>query len=219
MSLLPKVIIASGSLSLISLLLLHFTSPEFRPSWRLISEYALGQYKILITVFFLLWGLSTMLVPFLLWTETTSWWAKLGLIFVFVSGVGAFMGGLFDVNHPLHGLAFGLGVPTLPIGSLLVCYHLIRKSGWMDHSNSMLISTHAVWISLVLMGVSMMVMMNGFKQAGIPMGPNEAPPEKVPEGVVAVAGYFNRFLVLCYCVWSMLMAYVYLMSIQTEAEG
>lgn len=210
MSILSKIIIVSGSLSLLSLLALHFTSPEFKPNWRLISEYALGNYKFLITAFFLLWGLSSMLLPFLLWSETTTLWAKVGLALVFLSGVGACMGGLFDVKHPLHGAAFGLGIPTLPVGALLVGYHLIRKSGWLNHSSVILFSSHAVWISLVLMGVSMVVMMNGFKQAGIPMGPNEAPPERVPDGVIAVAGYFNRLLVVCYATWTMLMAYIYL---------
>jgi hypothetical protein len=35
----------------------------------------------------------------------------------------------------------------------------------------MLLSAHAIGISIIPMGVSMVVMMNGFKSAGIPMGP------------------------------------------------
>lgn len=210
MSTLAKLIIASGGLSLLCLLLLHFLSPEFKPSWRLISEYALGRYKPLLTAFFLLWGISTLLLPVLLWNETASVWAKAGLVLVFASGVGACMGGLFDVKHSLHGVAFGLGVPTLPIGALLVSYHLIRTGDWSQQSSGILLSTHSVWISLVLMAVAMAVMMTGFKNAGIPMGPNAAPPESVPSGVIAVAGYFNRLLVICYAVWTIFMARVYL---------
>lgn len=207
---LAKIIIASGIIALISLLILHFTSPEIKPSWRLISEYAYGKYKHLLTIFFVLWGVSSLLLPFLLWNETSTVWAKIGLVLVFVSGIGACMGGLFDVKHVLHGAAFGLGVPTLPIGALLVSYHLVRKAGWMNHSTGILFSAHFTWISLVMMAIAMMVMMNGFKQAGIEMGPNSVPPESVPEGVTAIAGYFNRFLVLCYAGWTMLMAYYFL---------
>lgn len=210
MNTLSKLIIASGGLSLVCLLLLHFVSPEFKPSWRMISEYALGKYKPLLTAFFLLWGLSMLLLTFLLWNETVSIWAKVGLVFVFLAGVGAVMGGLFDVNHPLHGAAFGLGVPTLPIGALLVSYHLIQKDAWNNYSSTILWSTHSIWISLVLMAVAMGVMLTGFKQAGVPMGKDIAPPESVPSGVIAVAGYFNRLLVICYAVWTILMAKVYL---------
>jgi hypothetical protein len=214
MSTLAKVIIGSGAMSLLCLLVLHFLSPEFKPSWRMISEYALGKHKSLITAFFLLWGLSTLLLTFLLWNETASIWAKIGLVLIFLSGVGAIMGGLFDVKHPLHGAAFGLGIPTLPIGALLVSYHLIKSADWNNHSSTILFSAHSVWVSLVLMGVAMAVMISGFNKAGVPMGKDVPPPESVPAGVIAVAGYFNRILVLCYALWVIFIARIYLSVVQ-----
>jgi hypothetical protein len=210
MSSLPKLILATGAMSLLCLLLLHFLSPEYDPSWRMISEYALGKYKYLLTAFFVLSGICTMMLPFLLWNETASLWSKIGLVLVFLSGVGALMGGLFDLKHPLHGAAFALGVPTIAVGALLVSYHLVKQTDWAQYSTGTLLSAHAIWISLVLMGVSMAVMMNGFKQAGIAMGPGATPPETVPSGVIAIAGYFNRLLVVCNTAWIMVMAYVYL---------
>ena len=211
MTSLPKVILATGAMSLLCLLLLHFLSPEYDPSWRMISEYALGKYKAFLTAFFLLSAVCTMMLPVLLWNETAGVWPKVGLVLVFLSGVGSLMGGLFDLKHPLHGAAFALGVPTIMVGALLVSYHLVKRSDWAQHTTGMLLAAHAIWISLVLMGVSMAVMMNGFKQAGIPMGPGATPPDTVPLGVVAIAGYFNRLLVLCNIAWVMAMAYVYLL--------
>ncbi|PWT76073.1 MAG: hypothetical protein C5B59_07325 [Bacteroidetes bacterium] len=216
MNTLAKLIIASSALSLLCLLLLHFLSPEFKPSWRMISEYALGKYKPVLTAFFLIGAISSVLLPFLLWNETTSVWARIGLILIFVSGVGGFMGGLFDVKHPLHGAAFALGVPTLPVGALLVSYHLIKKVPWKNHSLGILFSAHSIWIGIVLMAVSMIVMMSGFKQAGIPMGKDATPPESVPAGVIALAGYFNRLLVLCCAIWVIFMANVYLSMPESE---
>lgn len=216
MTALPKLILATGTISLLCLLLLHFLSPEYQPSWRMISEYAMGKYKVVLTAFFLLMGLCTMMLPFLLWNETTGVWSKIGLVLVFLSGVGGVMGGLFDLKHPLHGAAFALGIPTIPVGALLVSYHLAKRSDWVQYSAATLWSAHALWISLVLMGVSMAVMMNGFKQAGIPMGPDATPPDKVPPGVIAVTGYFNRLLVICNTAWVMTMAYVYLMVSDTD---
>jgi hypothetical protein len=212
MTLLPKLILATGAMSLLCLLLLHFLSPEYDPSWRMISEYAMGKYKTFLTAFFVLSAVCTMMLPFLLWNETTGLWSKVGLVLVFLSGVGSMMGGLFDLKHPLHGAAFALGVPTIMVGALLVSYHLVKRSDWAQHSTGTLLSAHAIWISLVLMGVSMAVMMNGFRQAGVPMGPGATPPDTVPPGVVAVAGYFNRLLVICNTAWIMMMAYIYLIT-------
>lgn len=209
-TLLPKLILVTGAMSLLCLLMLHFLSPEYDPSWRMISEYAMGKYKTVITAFFLLSGICTILLPVLLWNETSSLWAKIGLVLVFLSGIGAVMGGLFDLKHPLHGAAFALGVPTIAVGALLVSYHFAKQPGWNLHSTITLLSAHAIWISLVLMGVSMAVMMNGFKQAGIAMGPDATPPDSVPPGVIAVTGYFNRLLVVCNTAWIMVMTYVYL---------
>src|SRR5687767_9036741 len=106
MTSLPKFILATGGMSLLCLLLLHFLSPEYDPSWRMISEYAMGKYKALLTAFFVLSAVCTMMLPFLLWSETVTLWSKIGLVLVFLSGVGALMGGLFDLKHPLHGTAF-----------------------------------------------------------------------------------------------------------------
>lgn len=196
---------------MLCLLLLHFLSPEYDPSWRMISEYAMGKYKYVLTAFFILSGVCTLMLPFLLWSETSTLWAKIGLVLVVLSGIGAVMGGLFDLKHPLHGTAFALGVPTIAVGALLVSYHLVNKAEWSQYSSATLWSAHAIWISIVLMGVSMAVMMNGFKQAGIPMGPDATPPESVPSGVIAVAGYFNRLVVVCNTVWIIVMAYIYLL--------
>jgi hypothetical membrane protein len=102
----------------------------------------------------------------LLWHIVTTPWVIFGVILVFISGVGAVMGGLFDVKHKLHSLSFMLGVPTLPIGALLISYHLIKKESWDEHQSIIVLSAHAVWISMVLMGISMVLIFSGFKKSG-----------------------------------------------------
>jgi hypothetical protein len=174
----------------------------------MISEYALGKYKRVLTAFFVLSGICTMMLPLVLWNETATLWSKIGLVLVFLSGVGSVMGGLFDLKHPLHGTAFALGVPTIAVGALLVTYHFVKRSEWASYSTATLVSAHSIWISIVLMGISMAVMMNGFKQAGVPMGPGATPPDAVPNGVIAISGYFNRLVVVCNITWVMVMAYI-----------
>ena len=171
----------------------------------MISEYALGKHKRILTTFFLTWGASTILLSILLWTKVTSPWGTVGVILLFVSGIGGIMGGLFDVKHKHHGLAALLGVPTLPIAALLVGYNLIQNSP-VDQALQILISSHSTWISFVIMGATMAIMMAGFKNSGIPMGPNAEPPESVPPGVIALAGYANRLLVICDVGWLIVIA-------------
>jgi Protein of unknown function (DUF998) len=207
-----QLALATSILSLLCLLTLHFVSPEFQPSWRMISEYALGAHRWLITAFFVLWGVSSLLLAAILWPAMTNWWGLLGVVLLILSGVGEIMGGLFDVKHPWHGLAFGLGVPSLPIAALLIGYTLISIDPWSRHGFSILVSTHAAWISLILMAVAMGVMFAGFKKAGIPMDPNAPPPDRVPDGVIALGGYANRLLVLCYVGWLIVIARVFLLT-------
>ncbi|MCC7027907.1 MAG: DUF998 domain-containing protein [Saprospiraceae bacterium] len=154
-SILANSTIAFGIISILCLITLHFVSSEFKPSFRMVSEYALGNYKWLLTLFFICWGLCSILSGFLLWNVVTTGFAKFGVVLLFVTGIGAIMGGLFDVQHKLHGLSFGIGVPFLPIGALIITYHLLKKSEWHSYSSSMLLSSHSVWISLVLMGGAM----------------------------------------------------------------
>lgn len=202
--------VMAGFLSLVCLLALHLVSPEYKPSWRMVSEYANGQNKWILTLFFLLWGICSILCAALLWTQVNGVWASIGVVLVVITGIGAVFGGLFDVNHKLHGLAFGLGVPFLPLGALLVSYHLIRISSWNDHRSSLLISAHAIWISLILMALSMMLLFSGFKKAAVPFGPNIAPPEILPQGVIGINGYMNRLLIVVYILWCILIAKIYL---------
>jgi hypothetical protein len=36
----------------------HILSPEFSPSWRVVSEYAFGYYPWVLSLMFLSWGIS-----------------------------------------------------------------------------------------------------------------------------------------------------------------
>jgi len=206
MSTLGFLTIASAAMSLLSLIVLHFVSPEFKPSWRMISEYAMGKHKAVLTTFFFCWGLSSMFLSLLLWNKVTTTWGTVGVILLFISSIGEIMGGLYDVNHKHHGLAFLLGIPTLPVAALLIGYDLIRTPGMEENASSIVLSSHAPWISLVAMGASMAIMIVGFKRAGIMVGPNVKPPKTVPPGVIAIAGYANRLLVICYVGWLIIIA-------------
>lgn len=206
MNILFLLSILSGIIALVCLIALHFTSPEYQPSWRMISEYAMGKYKWLITLFFYLWGISSIVLALGLSTIVSGFGAYLGIGLLIISGIGAICGGVFDVNHKNHGLAFALGVPTLPIAAVLLTYHLINSNS-ISQKNA-LVAAHATWISVIIMAISMMHMFSGFKKAGITWDKDAPPPAEIPKGVIALGGYANRLLVFCYLFWSMYIGYL-----------
>ncbi|HRH50904.1 MAG TPA: DUF998 domain-containing protein [Panacibacter sp.] len=198
--------ITFGSLSILCLITLHFVSSEIKPNFRMVSEYAFGNHKWLLTLFFISWGLCSMTSAFMLWNIVTSGWAKFGVLLVFITGIGAIMGGLFDVQHKLHGLSFGIGVPFLPIGSLIITYHLLKNAEWQNNSTILLLSSHSIWISLILMAGSMFLLFSSLKYAGVAYGPDQRPMTELPKGVIGINGWANRFLVFCYLAYPIITA-------------
>jgi hypothetical protein len=176
----------------------------------MVSEYALGKYKWIITLFFYMWGASSLFLSFGMLEIISSFWAYFGVALLAISGIGAICGGLFDVNHPKHGMAFALGVPTLPIAAVILTYHLLNAE--IITQSYTLIWAHSTWISLILMSLAMMLMFSGFKKAGIKWDKDSPPIKKVPEGVIAIVGYTNRLLVFCYIFWVIYIAYLLYIS-------
>ena len=111
-------------------LALHWASPQFDPSWRMVSEYANGNSAWLLALKFLCWAASSLLLAYGLLRHATSLTLKLGIAFLIIAGVGEAMGGAFDINHPWHMLAAILGMNGLPIAALLIGWGLaaIRSS-------------------------------------------------------------------------------------------
>jgi hypothetical protein len=201
-------VISSGLLALIHLALLHFVSPEFDPSFRMISEYALGNNSNVLTCMFFTWALSTFASLFVVATHVKTLGGKIGLVFLFLAGVGMTMGGLYDIRHPLHGAAFALGVPALPIAAILITRSLIRSKPWASHKALLLGTAYMTLLSLVLMAVTMFLFISSFIQAGGVMDSTPRVHVTLPEGTIAVVGWFNRLLVVAYIVWVVKVAWI-----------
>jgi hypothetical membrane protein len=193
--------IVATLVSALALVALHFLSPQFQPSWRMVSEYANGSHRWVLTLVFLTWALGSFALAFALQPATSGWVATAGLVFLVLAGVGEAMGGLFDINHRLHGAAFAIGVPALPIAAILLTLAM-RRSG-LDLP---------VWaallpiLSVVLMAISMMMLFSSVKAAGITMSADSQPLPALPEGVSAWNGWANRLVFATYYLWVIVAA-------------
>jgi hypothetical protein len=177
---------ATSAAALVLLAALHVLSPELDPSWRMVSEYALGDYGWVLALMFLTWALSCVALFFAIKSQIRTVGGKIGLGFLLAAAVGMSMAAIFDVNHDLHGLAAMIGMPSLPIAAMLISVSLARNQAWSSARRSLLWTANLTWISLVLMFATVFI---GLSQSGGEFGPG------VP------AGWPNRLLVVTYCVW------------------
>jgi hypothetical protein len=197
--------IVAAVIALLSLASLHALSPEFDPSWRMVSEYANGQYGWVLSVMFLTWGASTLALAVALRSEARTTAIKIGLVVLTLAGVGEAMAAPFDINHDtLHGLAGVLGVGGLPIAAMLISVSLSRTESWASARRSLLWTANLTWVSVVLLAATFVVMIVTFSQT--PGGLPSHPPKALPTGVIGLVGWANRLLVVLYCLWAITIA-------------
>ena len=202
----PAMGLAAGAAITTILLLagLHILSPEFDPSWRVVSEYANGGYGWVLSLMFAAWALSSGALAFGLWPQVETRTGRIGLYFLAASGAGEAMASVFDINsHPMHDLAGALGIPTMVVAALLISASLCRLQPWCAGKTAVRWTCHLIWISLVLFIAAMVILVVTFHRAG---GHMSAHLNQLPHGVIAFDGWANRLYVVTCCVWVITVA-------------
>ena len=197
--------IAIGAIvvSLAALAVLHVVSPEFDWSWRMVSEYANGRHAWLLTLVFLAWAAASFALTGALAPLWRTPMGKAGLIFLFLAGVGQVMGGAFDINHPLHGPAAILGIPSLCIAAVLVTMAMMRHG---DIAAPPLWTAHLPWISFALMIGAFAWFISALTRAGVDMSAQTGPLRELPAGVSGYVGWANRLVFASSYLWAVLAA-------------
>jgi hypothetical protein len=197
----PAAYLALGATAVsgAALLLLHVLSPELAPSWRMVSEYANGRFPWLLTVVFAGWAISSFALATALWPLSATTLGAIGLLFLLLSGVGQTMGGLFDINHRLHGPAAMIGVPSLCVAAVLVTMALSRRAG-IDAPPTW--SAHLPWISFAVMIGAFALFFSSLKAAGVDLSGQSRPLAELPAGVSGYVGWANRLLFAASYLWT-----------------
>jgi len=194
-----QLAIATAAAVILLLVSLHVLSQEFDPSWRMVSEYANGQYSWVLSLMFIAWAVSSWALVFAIWSQVRTTAGKIGLVFLIVAGIGEAMASVFDINHPLHDLASAFGILGLPIAALLISVSLGRTQAWSPAKKALLRTANLTWISVLLLIATFAILIFTFLQAGGDMT-GEVPTE-LPPGVIGLVGWTNRLLIVVYCVW------------------
>ena len=182
---------------------LHILSPEFDPSWRMVSEYANGQYGWVLSLMFVSWAVSSWALAFAIWSQVRTRAGKIGLVFLIAAGIGEAMASVFDINHPLHGLAGMIGIGSLPVAAMLISVSLGRTQAWSVAKKVLLWTANLTWVSVILMVATFILLIVTYTQAG---GEMTSEVTVLPPGVIALVGWANRLLIVVYCVWVMTVA-------------
>ena len=75
-----RLAIAAAAVEILLLAGLHMLSPEFDPSWRVVSEYATGQYGWVLSLMFLAGALSIWSLAFAIRSQVGTNAGKLGWV-------------------------------------------------------------------------------------------------------------------------------------------
>jgi hypothetical protein len=169
---------------------LHILSPEFDPSYRVVSEYALGRYAWVLSLMFVTWALSSWALAFAIRSQVKTFGGRIGLLLLATTGVGEALASVFDVSWPvLHGLAGLLGVPPLPIAALLISISLGRNAEWASAKKRLYVTANLTWMSFALLVAAMLTLRGSIGGVRVPIA------------------WPNRLLVAIYTLWPICVAW------------
>lgn len=194
----PAAALGAIVLSALALLALHVLSPEFAPSWRMVSEYANGGHGWLLSVVFFAWALGSAALTVALLPYAGGGLVKAGLVLLALAAVGQTMGGLFDINHKLHGPAAMIGIPSLAAACVVLQIAMARVPGMAVPPT---LVAHLPWISFALMIAAFFLFFTALKAAGIDPTAQTGPLSALPEGVTGYLGWANRLIFAASFLW------------------
>jgi len=192
------------SVFLAILLLLHILKRELDPAWRMISEYEIGRFGWTMRLAFFCWGASLLTLLITIWPSLQStsgiisrWW----FILIVVALVGA---GIFktdpithDTNslvNTIHKICGTIVIFTFPIAATLAITSLLYNSLWSVYRGSLILGTALAWVGMLAYLASIIIARIKDPKAGEAGGPH------------IYMGWQNRFNVITYIVWIMVVA-------------
>ncbi len=190
-------------LFLVLFLVLHFIEPEFAPSWRMVSEYATGNYGWVMMLAFLCLSISCVTLFIAIRSSLGTRGGKIGLGFLLATAVGLVAAACFPtdpitappssgtIHGMLHGVASIIGIPGLPIAAMLISFSLALNPAWSQAKRSVVLAAHFTWISLVLTILTVAIM--------LPLAGGFGPHVWV--------GWLNRLVMVAYSGWLLTVAW------------
>lgn len=186
-----KLSIASGVLFVLLLASLHVLEPEFDPTWRFVSEYALGRSGWMMHLAFLALATSLASAGIAIFTQVRTVVGYIGLALLGIAAIGILIAAVFKTDlattsreaatfsGKMHIL--GASLDYTPIAVLLLSFSLTRSKAWRPIRKRLFITAGITLFALTTFMVTL---------------PYDG---KIGPGVLA--GLFGRFLLVSYIGW------------------
>lgn len=196
-----RVSLTAAAAFLVVLAGLHVLKSELDPSWRFISEYAIGRYGWLMVLAFLSLAASCLALFVAVRHDATSAAGKAGLVFLLLSAIGLVIAAVFTADPStagpgetttsgaLHGVGTIIGSMSLPLAAAFLTRSLRRNPRWGSARGALLWSALLAWIGFLVFEISFAVMVPG----------NDLGPD-------VRIGWPNRLMIATAAVWLIVVA-------------
>ena len=167
------------------LLILHWVKPELDPSWRMVSEYAIGRYGWLMVAVFLSLTTSCLATVIAVLPHVHTFDGYVGLAILLATAAAMAVAAMFttdpittptgarSAHGKLHGTAAMVGIPGFAIAAALITWSLVRNPSWDSSRWPLIWSACFVWFSLLAMILTVLVLLprnGGTFGPGVPVG-------------------------------------------------
>lgn len=147
------------------LLLLHLLDSSVNPKWQPISEYALGNFGLLMNLAFILFGVSFVFLGISIFKKSSNIGAKIGAVLLILSSIGNFITGFFNTDPiatkpdnistsgEIHSIAASF-LGFMILATIFITIQFYKQNSLKPYKKPMLIITVMLWFSeLTLVGV------------------------------------------------------------------
>ncbi|MBY0433438.1 MAG: DUF998 domain-containing protein [Cyclobacteriaceae bacterium] len=186
-----RIALVSGISYIALFLLLHVLKPEFDPTWRFISEYALGKFGILMNITFFLIAASLICSAYAIFNQIKTVVGYIGLAILIISGLAYAVAAMFNtdpITTELSNISFtgkihytAAAFDYTPVAMLLLAFGLGRNKAWRPiRTNLFIVAAISIFLTILFM-------------ASMPSD------YKFQPGVYT--GFVARFLIISYLIW------------------
>jgi hypothetical protein len=182
---------AAGCLFALLLLGLQLVEPEFDPTWRFVSEYALGRAGWMMPVAFIGPAISLLAAALAVVRYVRTIFGYVGLVILALAASGFLLAAAFQtdpINTAADAYTFsgrmhllGASLDYSPVGMLLISWALGRTDGWRSLRRPMMITASIAFLLMI--------------------GMTAALPSDYHFGPGVYAGLIARILLLSYLGW------------------
>lgn len=195
-----RITFGATVLFLLLMALLHVIKPEIEPTWRFISEYAIGRNGWLMSLSFFALTIAFLALFLALRNLLKNMFGKIGLVLLLVSAAGLLIAGIFKTDPidattktwsgQLHNIGGTLGI-AIPFAILLTSIGIMRSMPFPNARMRILMATIFAIFGFL---ASMLSMGIALAESNGTFGPD------------VWVGLPNRFEMLTYCVWLIILS-------------